>query len=981
MTTTISGLELLLQSCTVKVTHPGLSGWGTGFFVAPGLVMTCAHVVRGAKDKQVKVHWPKATLDYAAETLKIADDRKTLDVALIKLESSFPIHPCVYLDEAIHDNEQDLRPGDSLFSYGYLQNYENAAGVVGVSEWYTGDTPPLIKFQGGEIQAGISGAALLNLRTGKVIGIVKETRSANFPIGGGAVPITTAYQHVRDVVDLPRLQQEFHSSNLQWINQLPSEQGGWSPGNQLTNIPRSGAIEFLGRNDQIYEVTQAFESTNRVVITGMGGVGKTELAIQYATRFLNSFSSICWIDARAKDIANQIIQYAKIYFDFEKIIPDLDLEGQLEFCWGNWPTAKNLIIFDDVKTYQDIESLLPPDQPEFKVLITSRSNQLGQARTAYVELGIFDESKSLELLRSITGKDFINENIDTAKQICYLLGYLPLGLELISRYLKSKIGKRKISLLQIKKRLESEGLKSKLTLETSQDMTARRGLYSAFQISWEELEKEARYIAFVMSIFALAPVTKELLSSCISDIDDYLLEDILDESLIDSHLLNHKNGSTYELHHLIREFISGKDVDIELEKAEECKRLVSNCLVQQARQIPESITKEDILEFGHVIPHLIEVTQKLLSFTDNQNVFSLYQGLGRYYEGQGFYARAEEIYSEAQKVIETKFGFADTNTLKASIHLAAIYYEQGRYREAEELQRSLLNHSDSLDSDQLVHADILNGLGLTLVEQGQYAEAENLYNLSIQIRLKALGDQHVDVSDSFNNLGLLYNDTGDYLKAESLFLKSLNIRQKFFGEGHVRVANCLNNLASCYYLQKKYEDAKNIYVRVLDIYTNIYGEEHRELATVLNNLSVVYLQEKQFSDAELALEKVIALQEKMLGKNHPDIAISISNLATLYGDLGKFEQAEATYKQALEIQRMSLEPYHPDIGITLNNLAKVYQSAQRYIDAEESYASSVEILSKTLDSEHPNLHKVRINLELLREQIKSMQNESNEKAR
>ncbi|MGK7925430.1 MAG: tetratricopeptide repeat protein [Spirulina sp.] len=743
--------------------------------------------------------------------------------------------------------------------------------------------------------------------------------------------------------------------------------------NQTTNVPRSGVINFVGQDDKICEISQAFEIANRTVIIGMGGVGKTELAIQYALKFTHKFSSICWIDSREKDIASQVVQYTKVFFDFEKIIPDLDLKGQLEFCWKNWPVERNLIIFDDVKEYESVEDLLPPDRDKFKVLMTSRSSQLGQARTTYIKIELLKEKDSLDLLRSIVGRDFINENIDLAKQICHLLGHLPLGLELIGRYLKSKINKRKPSLLKLKQRLELEGLKAKPTLKASQDMTAQRGLYSAFQLSWEELDRESRYVAFVIGLFALAPIERDLIFSCIPHLDSYILEDIIDESLLDLHLLNYREDDTYQFHQLIREFISSKNTDIQLEEVENCKKRVSNYLAEQSKRIPESITKETISELGNLIPHLIEVTQQLITFVDDQNFFPLYQGLGRYYEGQSFYSRSEEIYLEAKEIAETRFGNANINTIKVGINLAAIYYEQGRYREAENLQRSLLACNDASNSDKLVRAEILNGLGLTLTQQGEYKEAEDVYNLSIRLRTDLLGNKHLDVSDSFNNLGLLHNEKGDYQKAESLFLKSLEIRTNSLGENHVRVGNCLNNLASCYFYQERYEEARSIYLRVLEMYRILYGDEHRELATALNNLSVVYLEERNFSDAETILLEVRTLQEKILGNNHPDIAVTMSNLAAVYLELGKVSQAETTYKQALKIQREILEPDHINIGITLNNLAKLYQSTQRYLEADTMYLDSIRILKKTLDDDHPTLNKVRGNLEELREQIKTIQ--------
>jgi hypothetical protein len=206
----LAPLEDLLQQCTVKITIPG--GWGTGFFVAPGLILTCAHVVRKAADLQVTVFYPARQQSLSAIVKAKADDGKTLDLALVELSEPLPDHPCVLLDE------EPVAVDQALYSYGYLESYTNAAPVRPINEGLTGDTPPLLKLQGAQIEKGISGAALLNLKTGKVCGMVKETRAAGFDLGGGAIPTRVILEQFPE---LRELQREFHGSDRRW-NELLS---------------------------------------------------------------------------------------------------------------------------------------------------------------------------------------------------------------------------------------------------------------------------------------------------------------------------------------------------------------------------------------------------------------------------------------------------------------------------------------------------------------------------------------------------------------------------------------------------------------------------------------------------------------------------------------------------------------------------------------------------------------------------------------
>ncbi|MGB3519395.1 MAG: HEAT repeat domain-containing protein, partial [Elainellaceae cyanobacterium] len=231
-------LEELLQQCTVKITVPG--GWGTGFFVASGLVLTCAHVVRRVADAPIALFYAARGVSLSAIATASADDGQTLDLALLKLSEPLPDHPCVLLDE------EPVAIGQELYSYGYLQSYPHAAPVRPIHEGWTGDKPPLLKLQGAQIEAGISGAALLNLRTGKVCGMVKETRAAGFDLGGGAIPTRVILEQFPA---LRELQRAFHEGDRRWSDVL------------VKSTPTEGMIQtnFGGHN---YQTRTGANNTN-----------------------------------------------------------------------------------------------------------------------------------------------------------------------------------------------------------------------------------------------------------------------------------------------------------------------------------------------------------------------------------------------------------------------------------------------------------------------------------------------------------------------------------------------------------------------------------------------------------------------------------------------------------------------------------------------------------------------------------------------
>ena len=185
----------------------------------------------------------------------------------------------------------------------------------------------------------------------------------------------------------------------------------------------------------------------------MGGVGKTELAIQYSLLHLqlNTYpGGICWLRSREQDIGLQIVNFARTDLGLQPP-EDLELPERVRWCWKRWHEGNTLIVLDDVTNYSDIKPYLPPQPSQFKVLITTRL-KLDLASSLYLE--VLSEPDAIELLTQLVGAEKVNQELETAKALCQRLGYLPLALQLVGRYVK----KRRISLTEELQRLEEKRL-------------------------------------------------------------------------------------------------------------------------------------------------------------------------------------------------------------------------------------------------------------------------------------------------------------------------------------------------------------------------------------------------------------------------------------------------------------------------------------------------------------------------------------------
>lgn len=209
----MSRLEDVLQQCTVKLSLFDRGGWGTGFFVAPGLILTCAHVVQEAKGKSVQIRWQKQ--ENWAQAVVERSLPAPYDLALLRVTTLLviPDPPCVYLDK-------EIRSRDPLYLFGYPDDGDCEGEPRTFScDGITGSTVPAILFNLGQVRPGMSGSPLLNQRTGKVCGIVKFTRDRSLDLGGGAVPTGVILAQFPELVEQ---QQSFHQRDQRW-NTLVTE--------------------------------------------------------------------------------------------------------------------------------------------------------------------------------------------------------------------------------------------------------------------------------------------------------------------------------------------------------------------------------------------------------------------------------------------------------------------------------------------------------------------------------------------------------------------------------------------------------------------------------------------------------------------------------------------------------------------------------------------------------------------------------------
>jgi hypothetical protein len=209
-----------LASCVARIS--GGNATGTGFFVAPGQLLTCAHVVAPARDGNDPIQVEYAGSTYEAGVIKYLP-APFPDLALLNVD--IPDHPTVLLDPA-------LSPGTSLYVFGFTDKYRGGepATVEYEGQALLDAQSALMKFKGGQIVPGLSGAPLLNLMNWTVAGIVKSTRDRGSDLGGGGISSKTIFEQLPELV---ALQRTIHNWDKRWVNATQQQRERSADGEQV----------------------------------------------------------------------------------------------------------------------------------------------------------------------------------------------------------------------------------------------------------------------------------------------------------------------------------------------------------------------------------------------------------------------------------------------------------------------------------------------------------------------------------------------------------------------------------------------------------------------------------------------------------------------------------------------------------------------------------------------------------------------------
>lgn len=740
----------------------------------------------------------------------------------------------------------------------------------------------------------------------------------------------------------------------------------------LSNLPCLRNIYFTGREEVLARLREKLTTTDTegypqlYALSGMGGIGKTQIAIEYVYRYGDSYEAILWVHAET---------YQSLLADFVALAHLLDLPEKQDTdqhaiiaAVKYWLCTHQrwLLIFDNVDDPKVMGKFIPT-RCKGHVLLTTRCQSVGphiqniEVPTLGCQEGmlfLLRRAKSIELHETYVNA---SEQVYTAAQRVYeLLDGLPLALDQAAAY----IDETQISFQDYLNLYATHHTALLQMRESGSEKQYPFSVATTWLLSFERIESLNSSAADLLRLLAfLHPddIPDVLLTTAASELGDTLSQTISDplhfNTLIGvlrrfSLIRRNPETKTLALHRLVQTVL----IDAMSEEARYIWAERTLRAVNRAFPSGEFLTWSECQLY---LPH----TQACAAIVERWQIESLdaarlFSRAGSYLNERGHYTASERLLGLSLAINEKKLPWNHPDLARSLHDMSVLYLALELHERAEPLlTRAFDIRKLVLPPDHPDLAASYNCMGLFYTSRGKYEQAEPLLQKALESRLKAFGPIHADVAESLNELAMLYDMLGKYELAEHFYCSTVTTLEQLPGSPHLLLAVAYNNVAKFYSEHGKYAEAEPLFHQSLAIAEQVVGLDHPKVVIGLSNLAGLYLQQGKDIEAEALLLDTLKRAEQTWGTDHPYVSASLRHLANLYYKQGKYQEAEALMERTFAIRERTFGANHPSVADCCCYLAQIYICQERYKEAEAMYQRALSIQEEVLGPTHPAFMK------------------------
>ncbi|KAL4974912.1 hypothetical protein BDW66DRAFT_79394 [Aspergillus desertorum] len=727
-------------------------------------------------------------------------------------------------------------------------------------------------------------------------------------------------------------------------------------------IPFSRNPRFVGRQEiHSLEGLISIPGGPRIfAITGLGGIGKTQIALELAYRMRDSDPecSIFWIPCTSYEAVDHSFMTIAQMVGLQNINPAEVRERVKAYLAQkdeNW-----LLVFDnadDMDMWTKGTSTGPPLKDfipyssQGHIIFTTRSRKLALklASSNVIHVRELDEKTGVELLeKSLISKSQLTDRRAVISLLDQLT-FLPLAITQAAAFInQTGIGVSDYLLLLQE---QEAGVVELLSEEFWDDGRRYNDMQNPVAITWlisfRQVQKLDRLASDYLSLMACVnprnipesflprPASKKKIIDALGLLTAY------------SFITIQPGDGSITLHRLVhlatRNWIK-KEGQFSLYMIKAADRLSE--IFPHNNPINRQLWRK-------YLPHALSLLSENEFQKQNERYIDFIWRVATCLDSDGRFNEAENLFVWVMATRKQVLGLEHPDTLASMDDLASTYWSQGRWKEAEELQiRVTVTRKQVLGPEHPSTLTSMMSLAATYKDQGRWKEAEELLVQVMDTQKQVLGPEHPDTLTSMANLASTYWNQGRWNEAGKLEMQVMEVRGLILGPEHPFTLTSMANLASTYWSEGKWKEAEELQVQVIESMKRVLGPEHPSTLTSMMSLAATYKDQGRWKEAEELLAQVMDTQKRVLGPEHPDTLTSMHNLASTYANQGLWKEAEELQMQVAETRKQVLGPEHPSTLTSMHNLALTYADQGRWTEAEELLVQVMETRKQVLGQDH-----------------------------
>ncbi|WP_020135842.1 FxSxx-COOH system tetratricopeptide repeat protein [Streptomyces sp. 351MFTsu5.1] len=764
---------------------------------------------------------------------------------------------------------------------------------------------------------------------------------------------------------------------------------------EVWNVRRRNP-DFSGREAEMVRLRTGLLSGRQAVVQalhGMGGIGKTQIALEYAHRFASQYDLVWWVDAEQAD--QLPVRYTELADRLGIAKANAGTEANAHALLEHLRTRRRwLLILDNAEQPDQIEPLLPEGPGH--VLITSRNPDWhGVAHQSGLDM--FARTDSLAYLQGrIPG--IASEQADLLSQD---LGDLPLALAQAAGVLRSGMTLdryRQLLTTHTGRLLQESDVRdypaplaatvniaaTRLTDEGHPDAAALLNL-GAFlgpepiPTAWLEtarprlatipgapddpmwlrnaLQPLGRYglARTDFDTFQIHRLTQAVLRTLASPNLVVAIRDDVTAVLAAVDPGDPEFPGDWPAWSSLTAHLTTPHIATTVTGRSELRRTLSNAVYfllcsgqpRAADDLGMALHQAWSTDLG----------------PDHPDTLTCAQYLGHASAALGEYVMARSLIEDTVARRRRVLGEDHPDTLQSANNLANTLGDLGEYGEARRMHEDVLVRRRRVLGED--HPDVLqsaNNLAGLLNDLGEYGEARRMHEDVLVRRRRVLGEDHLDTLVSAGNLAGVLGDLGEHGQARRMQEDVLVRQRRVLGEDHPDTLTSAGNLASTLRILGKYGEARRMQEDVLVRHRRVLGEDHPDTLTSTSNLASTLSSLGEHGEARRMHEDVLVRRRRVLGEDHPDTLTSAGNLGGVLGDLGEYGEARRMQEDVLVRRRRLLGEDHPDVLQSANNLAGTLHDIGQYAEAVELWRDTRARIVRVLGAKHPDTVRVTGNL-------------------